>query len=122
MPSEALLNLGREIKRQMKHGDDSAMSRARAETGTITAEGLKLDKLNQPLPDYLVSEQFDRLDELLEMVQTIAKYIISVHTIDGGFEDLEKIIEYEVEPLKAGDRVIALPVNAGNNYVVVGRV
>ena len=87
-----------------------ATSAVSAELGTITTNGLKLDRFKYEIQDYLVAE-----------------YLITPTTItteisgSDGHTHMIKIPE-QLQPLKEGDRVLAVPVNGGRDFVVIAKV
>jgi len=102
--------LARLIDDRAKRGITMATSAVSAELGTITASGLKLDRFKHEIQDYLVAEY-------LTLPATIQTEV-------GGIESHTHTIETpeQLKPLKPGDRVLAVPVNGGKDFVVIARV
>ena len=88
--------LARLIDDRAKRGITMATSAVSAELGTITANGLKLDRFKYEIQDYLVAEYLTLPDSI-------------------GLPE-------QLSPLKPGDRVLAIPVNGGKDFVVIARV
>lgn len=124
MSDAPMTTLAREINKKINGASSALRSEVSCEIGTITDDGLMLDLLERPITGYLVSDLFERMDDILDMLQTIADYISesSIHNEEGGLDPIIEIAKEEYAPLKTGDRVIAIPISGGNNYVVVGRV
>ncbi|MDD3927175.1 MAG: hypothetical protein PHT33_11025 [bacterium] len=92
-----------------------------AELGTITATGLQLDRFKHELPDYLVAEYLT-LDEP-DFTETESDGAHSQPDAGyGGAHSHQVKTPDKLLPLHAGDRVLAIPVNDGQDYVVVARV
>ena len=87
-----------------------ATSAVSAELGTITANGLKLDRFKYEIQDYLVAEY-------LIMPPTITTEISG----SDGHTHMIKTPE-QLQPLKEGDRVLAVPVNGSKDFVVIAKV
>lgn len=102
--------LARLIDDRAKRGITMATLMVSAELGTITASGLKLDRFKHEIQDYLVAEY-------LIMPTTITTEI-------GGSDGHTHMIKTpeQLQPLKEGDRVLAIPVNGGKDFVVIARV
>lgn len=98
------------IDDRAKRGITMATSAVSAELGTITANGLKLDRFKYEIQDYLVAEY-------LITPTTIATEISG----SDGHTHMIKIPE-QLQPLKKGDRVLAVPVNGGRDFVVIAKV
>lgn len=103
-------------------GAASRMSQSlSAELGTITATGLQLDRFKHELPDYLVAEYLT-LDEP-DFTTTEQD---GTHTDSDGDSDPAHTHQVKTPskllPLHPGDRVLAIPVNDGQDYVVIARV
>lgn len=92
-----------------------------AELGTITATGLQLDRFKHELPDYLVAEYLT-----LDKPDFTATENDGAHMDSDGDNDPAHTHQVKTPdkllPLQPGDRVLAVPVNDGQDYVVVARV
>lgn len=110
MANNSYKELARLIDDRTNKGIISATSTISAELGTITASGLKLDRFKYEIQDYLVSEHLILPD--------------TVTTETGGIDGHTHIIEMpeQLKPLKEGDRVLAIPVNGGKDFVVIAKV
>lgn len=92
--------------------------------GTITSTGLKLDDFKHELQDYLVAE----LPGLLSLPRRTVVGTTSWEgkPLDMSFDfDETEVKETRLElgkGLEAGDRVLAVRVNSGNDVVVVCKV
>ena len=102
--------LARLIDDRAKRGITMATSVVSAELGTITASGLKLDRFKYEIQDYLVAEY-------LIMPPTITMEISG----SDGHTHMIKTPE-QLQPLKEGDRVLAVPVNGSKDFVVIAKV
>ncbi|MBW5447442.1 hypothetical protein GE107_15395 [Cohnella sp. CFH 77786] len=112
-----------------------AVSGLPSELGTITGSGLKLDSFKYEIPDYLVADWTAKLHfPAFSLVGTMTSPVDGEGVPQGGAVpgprtrfDFE---EAEVEDvrlnwqsgLKAGDRVLAVPVNGGRDAVVLCKV
>lgn len=118
------------IKEQSKKEAKSAVSGVPCELGTITASGLKLDTFKHEMRDFLVAEwrikmhlpafsitgsQSGLKDSLNGAVSGTATFNYQATEIDG--------VILELKPdLQPGDRVLAVPVNGGQDAVVIAKV
>lgn len=93
---------------------------ATAELGTMTGDmGLKLDRFKQVIYDYLLSHHL-----------TLAEPdFTDTETVGGGGGDAEfaphshpVITPTQLLPLHPGDRVLVMPVNGGQDFVITARV
>ena len=108
--SNSYKELARLIDDRAKRGITMATSAVSAELGTITANGLKLDRFKYEIQDYLVAEY-------LIMPPTITTEISG----SDGHTHMIKTPE-QLQPLKEGDRVLAVPVNGSKDFVVIAKV
>ncbi len=81
-----------------------------AELGTITSSGLKLDRFKYEIQDYLVAEY----------LTVPADYMAQTDVAD--LHNHKVITPKELLPLSPGDRVLAIQVNGGKDFIVVARV
>lgn len=105
-----------------------ALTGVTAELGTVTGSGLKLDSFKHEIQDYLVAE-FPGTLKLPEL-----KLVGGVRGLrDSGGGNVEGQGEFAFEPSETketvltlkyqpGDRVLALPLNGGNDAIVLCRV
>lgn len=101
-----------------------------AELGTITASGLKLDSFKHEIADYYVA---DWLSKLHMPAFTLTGTVAGLRDGNGGdvtgqgtflfapVEIEEVRLEFQ-QGLKPGDRVLAVPVEDGNDAVIVCKV
>lgn len=91
-----------------------------AELGTMTGDlGLKLDRFKHVISDYMVSHHL-----------TLAEPdFTDTEVVGGGGGDAEfaphshpVITPKQLLPLHPGDRVLVVPVNGGQDFVIVARV
>lgn len=91
-----------------------------AELGTMTGDlGLKLDRFKHVINDYMVSHHL-----------TLAEPdFTDTEVVGGGGGDAEfaphshpVITPKQLLPLHPGDRVLVVPVNGGQDFVIVARV
>jgi len=109
------------------------------ELGTITATGLKLDGFKHEIRDYLVAEWEMKLEipQASRVVKTASPVNADGSNIPGStvysaltrldFQqgDPSAVLEVRLnlkESLKPGDRVLAVPVNGGQDAVVIAKV
>jgi len=118
------------IAAQAQKKAQSAISGIPCELGTITASGLKLDTFKHEIQDYLVAEwavkislpsfnitgaQIGLKDGENRNVTGTATFSFDPAEIDG--------VKAELKPdLQPGDRVLAVPVNGGQDAVVICKV
>ena len=112
-----------------------AVSGIPSELGTFTGSGLKLDSFKYEIPDFLVADWSAKLHfPAFSLVGTMTSPVDEKGRPQGGavagprtrFDFAETEIE-EVRidwqsGLKAGDRVLAVPVNGGQSAVVLCKV
>jgi hypothetical protein len=109
------------LETQARSASDRKAQSLSAELGTITATGLQLDRFKYELPDYLVSEHLC-LDEP-DFTTTESDGAHSQPDAGyGGAHTHQVKTPDTLLPLHPGDRVLAIPVNDGQDYVVVARV
>jgi hypothetical protein len=107
----------------------SAVAGMPAELGTITTGGLKLDRFKHEISDYYVA---DWMAKLLLPAFTIKGTVMGLSsnsapvTGQGSFAFSESEVD-DVRiafqsGLKAGDRVLAIPVHDGNDAVILCKV
>lgn len=112
-----------------------AVSGVPSELGTFTGSGLKLDSFKYEIPDYLVAEWSAKLHfPAFSLVGTMTAPVDEAGVPQGGAVPGPRtrfdFAEAEVEDvrlnwqagLKAGDRVLAVPVNGGQAAVVLCKV
>jgi len=123
------------IAGQAKKAAGQALSGVPCELGTITASGLKLDTFKYEIQDYLVAEWMAK-------ISLPAFFFVGTQTspVDEQGNNLPgattsqrtryNLQEKEIEPvtiefkpqLQPGDRVLAIPVNGGQDAVVIAKV
>ncbi len=105
MPPDGRADLARAIDQRAREVAAAAVRGLPAELGTITASGLKLDGFRHELPGYLVASYLTLPDMLGP----------------DTHGDLLSTPE-ALRALQVGDRVLVLPVNHGQEHVVIARV
>ncbi|TCZ70964.1 hypothetical protein E0485_23030 [Paenibacillus albiflavus] len=115
---------------RISEGAGNAISGIPSELGTITATGLVLDSFKHEVQDYLVAEWFVKahfpsveisgqvtglLDGQGKAVTGKAKFAFESFEV----EDLRLELKAGLKP---GDRVLAVPINGGNDAIVIGKV
>lgn len=106
-----------------------ALTGVSAELGTITGSGLKLDSFKHEIQDYLVAE-FPGTLKLPELALTgevcwlddEREHIVEVQQGEFSFEPSETAGVALTLRYQPGDRVLALPINGGNDAIVICRV
>lgn len=99
---------------------NTSVSGIQCELGIITDTGLKLDGFKYEIQDYLVAEYLTMKEDFFTTTE-LNSGAHSQYTGDGK-HDHKIITPDQLKPLKTGDRVLAVPVNGGKDFVVVGRV
>lgn len=130
------------LDRQMINRAGMALSGLPCELGTITASGLKLDGFKHEIQDYLVADWTYKM----ELPQT-SRVIKTASPVNPDGTDQEGVTQYSAlsridfavqgaddagttikvhmdlkSELKSGDRVLAIPVNGGQDIIVVCKV
>lgn len=108
----------------------NAMSWLSAELGTITASGLKLDSFKHEIRDYLVAEWLVRMELPQFGLQGTQSGLKDSQggsvTGTASFSFQPAIVENVQLKLKSqfqpGDRVLALPLNGGQDLIVICKV
>lgn len=112
-----------------------AVSGMRCELGTITAGGLKLDSFKWEVRDYLVADWNVKIhlpsfffvgtgtspvdSEGNPLPEAVTSDLTKYSFIAKEVEDVQLELKTELIP---GDRVMAAPVNGGQDYVVLCKV
>ena len=107
-----------------------AMVGLHGELGTITATGLKLDNFKHEITKYLVAEHLTLKDPDFTKTETDGSHNHPcAHASSGGKCAIENtthqhqvITPEKLKKLQPGDRVMVIPVNKGQEFVVVARV
>jgi hypothetical protein len=114
---------------------NNALSGVPCELGTLTATGLKLDNFKHEIQDYLIADWLVKLqfpafsfigtetrpvdqqgNELPgASTSSLTRFDFNAKVVDG--------VRLELKPkLQAGDRVLAVPVNGGQDTVIIAKV
>jgi len=109
--SNAYRELARGIKNMAKKQSNSAVNGLYPELGTITSTGLLLDRFKYEFNEFLIAEYLSFPD----IFASTAAAGSDLHSHDVLTPD-------QLKSLQAGDRVLAIPVNDGQDYVVIARV
>ena len=99
---------------------DKAVLGLSPELGTITVTGLKLDRFKHEIQEYLVAEYLMMPADFFTTTELNSGAHAQV-TGDGK-HDHNIITPQQLKPLAPGDRVMALPANGGQDFVVMARV
>lgn len=123
--SDPYLALASTIKSHMEAHAKGAISGVATDLGTITDTGLKLDSFKDEIQDFFVGSWSVNMKLPAFTISGILKP-------EGG---VATNAEYEVQPteikgvqfnfvsgLKSGDRVLVVPINGGNDAVVICKV
>lgn len=121
-------------KRMVDHAA-RAISGVPCELGTITASGLKLDNFKHEIPDYLVADWLVKIHfPAFSLVGTATSPVddqgndlpgaitTSLTRYDFQAREVDEVRLELKANLKAGDRVLAVPVNGGQDAVVIAKV
>ena len=119
---DPLKNLANSINTMAVRAASTAVTGVPCELGTITATmGLKLDRFRHEIQDYLVSEHLVLAKPDFTDTETDGAHS-QPDAGYGGAHAHKVITPSELRPLGSGDRVLAAPVNGGQEYIVVARV
>lgn len=122
------------VVEQAKKAAGNALSGIPCELGTITASGLKLDTFKYEIPNYLVAEWMAKiylpahtmLATETAPVDSQGSPLPGATTVHAKYDFETKEIDQvkiEIKPdLQPGDRVLAIPVNGGQDAVVICKV
>lgn len=131
--------LARLLEDRMARHAGRAVAGLFCELGTITATGLKLDGFKHEIRDYLVADWEMKLEipQASRVVKTASPVNADGSDIPGStvYSDLTRLDFQQGDPgavlkvrlnlkesLKPGDRVLAVPVNGGQDAVVICKV
>lgn len=116
----SIKEIGRIINRQISVCAGRAVIGLQPELGTITSTGLKLDRFEHEIRDYLMAEHLAMPADFF----TTTELNSGAHTqqTGDGRHDHSIITPGQLKPLAEGDRVLAVPVNNGQDCVVIARV
>lgn len=90
-----------------------------AELGTITSDmGVKLDRFKHVIYDYLLSHHLTLAEPDMTKTEVDGDHADPI----GGTHSHQVITPKGLLPLHPGDRVLAMPVNGGQDFVIVARV
>jgi len=118
--SDPFKELARALNEKSKQHAGRVMLALQAELGTITDTGLKLDRFKHEIRDYLVA---DYLTLDTDFFTTTELNSGAHYQYEGdGTHDHQIVTPESLKPLAPGDRVLVLPVNGGQDFVVVARV
>lgn len=129
---DQIKELAAALELRMSSAAAAAIDGVPAELGTITATGLKLDNFKHELTDFLVADWLAQLHfPALSFVGTMASPVDE----NGKGGSPSQLTRFDMQPmqvkdvrlnlkdnLQTGDRVLAVPVNAGRDVVVLCRV
>ena len=105
---------------RMKNHSNNALSGIPCVLGTITPTGLLLDNFKHEIKDYLVAEYLTLDEPDFTTTETDGAH---VHPLTGGGAHSHQVRTPEkLLPLRLNDRVLVIPVNNGQDFVVVARV
>lgn len=115
---------------QMAQQANSALSGVPCELGTITGSGLKLDTFKHEMQDYLVADwlvkisipAFSIFGTQSGLKDSLGGDVIGQATFSFEPTVIDRVhIEFKPD-LKPGDRVLCVPVNGGQDVVIVSKV
>ncbi|SFH21071.1 hypothetical protein SAMN05660649_04257 [Desulfotomaculum arcticum] len=130
MPPDPFKELVSVLEMRMTGNAAKAVAGVPCELGTITATGIKLDKFKHEIQDYLLADWLVKMylpDFSITGTQSGLKDSLGgAVTGTATFEFEASIIDQvrlELKTgLKPGDRVLAVPVNGGQDAVIVAKV
>ena len=89
------------------------------ELGTMTDDlGLKLDRYKHVINDYLISHHLTLAEPDMTKTEVDGSHSDPI----GGTHSHQVITPIQLLPLHPGDRVLAIPVNGGQDFVITARV
>lgn len=118
------------MRSTMSKHTQQAMSGLGAVLGTMTGSGVKLDDFKHEIQDYMIAE-LPGMFEMPERTDVGRTYPLgqggnggTATKSDFVFDkvEVEETVLHLNKGLKAGDRVLALRVNSGNDVVIVCKV
>ena len=90
-----------------------------SELGTMTGDlGLKLDRFKHVISDYMVSHHLTLAEPDMTQTEVDGSHADPI----GGTHSHKVITPKQLLPLHPGDRVLVVPVNGGQDFVIVARV
>ncbi len=115
---------------RMKGHAEQSLSGVPCELGTMTATGLKLDSFKHEIQDYLVADWLVKLHLpafSITGTQTGLKDSANGPVTGTAIFSFQSVVidnvRLELKPgLKPGDRVLAIPVNGGQEAVIMAKV
>lgn len=110
MSMDPYKKLANTIEERMKNHAQQAILGMPAELGKITATGLKLDRFKYEIQDYLLADYLTMEEPDFTVTEETSEHTHQVKTPP------------QLSKLKIGDRVLAVPVNNGNDVVIIARV
>ena len=127
--------LGSILEARMASHAARAISGVPCELGTITAAGLKLDNFKHEIQDYLIADWLVKIHfPAFSLVGTATSPVddqgndlpgaitTSLTRYDFLAREVDEVrLELKVD-IKPGDRVLAVPVNGGQDAVVIAKV
>ncbi|SEO98688.1 hypothetical protein [Propionispora vibrioides] len=121
MPDDPFSELFGMLHNQMKERAQAAIDGnwVTAELGTMTDNmGLKLDRFKYVIDDYLLSHHLTLAEPYMTQTEVDGHHADPI----GGTHSHQVITPPQLLPLHPGDRVLAVPVNGGQDFVIVARV
>ena len=109
------------LRGQMSSSAEEAIkgSWVTAELGTMTGDlGLKLDRFKHVISDYIVSHHLTLAEPDMTKTEVDGSHADPI----GGTHSHKVITPKQLLPLHPGDRVLVMPVNGGQDFVIVARV
>lgn len=92
------------------------------ELGTMTDDlGLKLDRYKHIIRDYMISHHLTLAEPDMTITETDGEHS-QPDAGYGGAHSHKVITPIQLLPLHPGDRVLAIPVNGGQDFVITARV
>ncbi|NPV90104.1 MAG: hypothetical protein HPY50_04920 [Firmicutes bacterium] len=134
MPSDPFKELTSLLDNRMKNQAAQAVSGTPSELGVVTSTGLKLDSFKHEIRDYLVADWLVKLHFPARSI-----IVTSTSPVDAQGNELPGAVtspfltRYNIDEidqvrlelkvgLKPGDRVLAVPVNGGQDAVIICKV
>lgn len=98
------------IDKRMKTHTKIATAGISAELGVITVQGVKLDNFKYEFQEYFIADYLTLEEPDFTVTEETLEHTHQVKT------------PAQLEKLKVGDRVLAVPINNGNDLVIIARV
>ncbi|MDO7787517.1 hypothetical protein [Desulforamulus aquiferis] len=110
------------LDRRISKQSSQLVSGVPCELATVTSSGIKLDTFKHEIQDYLLADWFAKLS--IPSFEATGTQTGHIGTTNFQFNPIAvEGVHIEIKPnLKPGDRVLVIPVNGGQDVVVICKV